>query len=218
METMPAIVKSTRPSSLVFLEVTDPTIRRGKDEQRKIRSHVTRVQHQKRRESSRANQSDLVARLARAAADASVSSEDQLTPASDRTSPKSLSEPGSPADAETDEPGLPFFNYSHPSQIKNSNVRRTIRSHVTKWQHQRRRKEAAEAVEQLATPPASTQSSPTDDVQLPQLPVNSQEKLISKGAAAIRNVILDDSSNTVATAITRLGLDLRSVMVSQADF
>lgn len=211
---MPGVSK---PSSLVFLEVTHPTLPRGKDAQRVIRSHVTRVQHQKRRESYRAGQSDLVAKLARAAGESSASSEGQLTPVSDRTSAKSLSEPASPANPKPEEAGLPFFNSSHPSQIKNSNFRRLVRSHVTKWQHKRRRKEAAEAIEamdQLLSAPESAQMSPVAcEARLPQLPMNSSEKLISKGAAAIRNVILDDSSNTVATAITRLGLDLRSIMV-----
>lgn len=197
----------------MFLEVTHPTLPRGKDAQRVIRSHVTRIQHQRRKESYRANHCGLRDNVARAATGSSTSSDDQHTPGSDRTSPKSLSESASPADANPAESGLPFFNSSHPSQIKNSDVRRLVRSYVTKWQHKRRRKEAAEVIDPLESPIESNQSTPVVEVPLPRLPVNSSEKLISKGAAAIRNVILDDSTNTIATAITRLGLDLRSVMV-----
>lgn len=206
-------IKTMKPSSLVFLEVT-PTVPRGKDGQRVIRSHVTRIQHQKRRESCRADQSDWVTKFSSAAAsDQSTSSEDQVAP-SDRISSASSSESTSPADAKNEESELPFFNASHPSQIKNSNVRKLVRSHVTKWQHKRRRKAATEAIDQLPSPPESTRTTVISDAPLPRLPVGPSEKLISKGAAAIRNVILDDPTNTVATAITRLGLDLRSVMVS----
>lgn len=208
------MTRPSKSSSLVFLEVTHPTLPRGKDAQRVIRSHVTRIQHQRRRENYRANQCAFNTKLARAASGSSTSSDDQLTPVSDRTSPKSLSESASPAETNRIESELPFFNSSHPSQIKNSNVRRLVRSHVTKWQHQRRRRKAAEAIDLIESPTECGQTTPDIDVPLPRLPVNSSEKLISKGAAAIRNVILDDSTNTVATAITRLGLDLRSVMVS----
>jgi hypothetical protein len=200
-------------SSLVFLEVTHPTLPRGKDAQRLIRSHVTKLQHAKRRQRYRTDHPVVVAEHR---GDSTPWNTDRETLVNDQAPSKSLSEPASPDDKASEQPVLPFFNSSHPSQIKNSNVRRLVRSHVTKWQHRRRREEAADAADSAQSPIETGQTISVREVWLPPLPASSSEKLISKGVAAIRNVILDDSSNTVATAITRLGLDLKSIMVCPA--
>ena len=199
-----------KSSSLVFLEVTHPTLPRGKDAQRVIRSHVTKLQHAKRKQRYR---TDYPVVAAEHREDSTSWNTDRGALVNDQAPSKSLSEPASPDDEASEQPALPFFNSSHPSQIKNSNVRRLVRSHVTKWQHRRRRKEAADAADSAQSPIQTEQTTPVHAFWLPPLPASSSEKLISKGAAAIRNVILDDSSNTVATAITRLGLDLKSIMV-----
>lgn len=201
-------------STLVFFEVTHPTLPRGKDAQRLIRSHVTRVQHQKRRQNYETQHSTNITKLVRTVTDSALPgfTEGQESPVDDRSS-KSLSAPASPDDTESEHTGLPFFNSSHPSQIKSSRVRKLVRSHVTRWQHRQRRQESAEAIQCCELSSESSQDTPAFEVTLPRLPVDSSERLICKGAAAIRNVILDDSSNTVATAITRLGLDLKSIMV-----
>ena len=203
---------SNKSSSLVFLEVTHPTLPRGKDAQRLIRSHVTKLQHAKRRQRYRTDYPVLAAEH-REHSTSWNRLTDQETLVNDQAPPKPLSEPASPDDEAAEQPMLPFFNSSHPSQIKNSNVRRLVRSHVTKWQHRRRKKEAADAADSAQSPIQTEQTTPVHAFWIPPLPASSSEKLISKGAAAIRNVILDDSSNTVATAITRLGLDLKSIMV-----
>jgi hypothetical protein len=50
---------------------------------------------------------------------------------------------------------------------------------------------------------------------LPSLVTNSSEMLISRGAAAFRNVILQDASNTLGICIKRLGFELRGIMVRE---
>ena len=213
MEERPYSPLTTSTSDLVFLEVTHPSIPRGKAAQRVIRSHVTRLQHRKRRESGREGQSKATS-LQPSVKEIATGSETQKILAEQQSS-ESLSEPASTSSSDDTVSlgsGLAFLNSNNPSQTKTSDTQRLVRSHVTKWQHRKRRLHAVEVSDDPS--PISGSSIETQEAwALPSLPHSPSEKLIAKGAAAIRNVILQDSSNTVAGCLNRLGFDLRRIMV-----
>ena len=198
------------PSHLVFLEVTHPTVPKGRDEQRVIRSHVTWQQHRKRREIHSEKQTDL-ATLQNEKLEIATGNPSPTIPATDRGT-GSLSELPS-SENEISTAGLAFLNSAHPSQTKALASRRLVRSHVTKWQHRRRRVQAAELSKESGMTPKFSRGTPALESVVPKPPSSPAEQLISKGAAAIRAVILQDANNVVATCINKLGIDLRSIMV-----
>lgn len=218
---MQAATQSTSPadpraSELLFLKIVHPSESLAKDAQRLIRSHVTREQHRKRREiraqeNARLDSYNTDNNRLTAGHPALVVRPNQDIPAT------SLYQPACCAGNTTSNgPVLAFLNSDHPSQVKASNARRLVRSHVTKWQHRRRRAKGLEKAEKESTTSESsctTPATPTKAQQLPSLVTNSSEKLISKGAAAFRNVILQDASNTLGICIKRLGFELRGIMV-----
>jgi hypothetical protein len=82
---------------------------------------------------------------------------------SDHTDPSPGSQATSPAEQRKSQLDYQFLNFSHPSEAKASRARRTVRSHVTRQQHQReqaaavaRRSQSQQALEtqkDLATAP-----------------------------------------------------------------
>lgn len=199
-----------RLPDLEFLEVTHPTNSRGKDTQRVIRSHVTRLQHRKRRGTLPKEQPYAASPAVSPAKDAIAAGDPSRPISAEDQASRSLFEPvDSSDDTLSTTSGLAFLNSGNPLRPANADTRRRIRSHVTKWQHRRRRMQASEASGEDGSMSEFWRRTPPS----PTLQISGSERLISKGAAAIRNVILQDSGNVVGTSISKLGFDMQSVMV-----
>ena len=77
-------------------------------------------------------------------------------------------DPGSKASSPTEQKSqidFQFLNFSHPSEAKASRARRTVRSHVTRQQHQREHAAAAARRAKSTPQPESEQDEPSGRIQ-----------------------------------------------------
>ena len=200
-------------SGLLFLEI-DPSEAVTEDVRRRIRSHVTRGQHEKRRQISKASPVPNAPRYVSPAPGTELQQADLKKRIPIRTRP-----PPSTAAAEkpsthvvSSHPSLAFLSTDHPSQTHEQATRKFIRSHAAKWQHRQRHITSIAQAESDSSADERGQAWPVAFC-LPSPAASDSERLISKGAAAFQNVVLKDSDNTLGLCINRLGFDLRGIMV-----
>ncbi|KAF2725485.1 hypothetical protein K431DRAFT_215635 [Polychaeton citri CBS 116435] len=112
-------------------------------------------------------------------------------PATGRSDTSSSSKTSSPTEQNKAQIDFQFLNFSHPSEAKASRARRTVRSHVTRQQHQREQAaiaakraksieesspqaESSSSAQQAGPARTSSHSTPTRSLELPVRTVPSQ--------------------------------------------
>lgn len=93
-----------------------------------------------------------------------------------------------------------FLNFSHPSEAKASGARRTVRSHVTRQQHQREQQAAAAARRtKSSSQVAESASSATRPSVLPTHAATSPGRRTSPGASPYHQTSGSEAASSVAS-------------------
>ena len=90
-----------------------------------------------------------------------------------------------------------FLNFSHPSEAKASGARRTVRSHVTRQQHQREQQAAAARKSKSSSQSAEASSSATRPSVLPVQQTSPGR--LSPGASPYHHTSSSEAASSVAS-------------------
>jgi len=92
-----------------------------------------------------------------------------------------------------------FLNFSHPSEAKASGARRTVRSHVTRQQHQREQQAAAARKTKTSSQSSAEASSATRPSILPTQGTSSPGRMSPSGASPHHQTSSSEATSSVAS-------------------